>query len=380
MVAGKCLWPSPGVLRKPKGLKSCAAHRWWTWYSGPQTYHRLPELVAKAVREGGGVLDTDFPVEDKFDHLPAPKTQKGVTAFLTIQEGCDKFCSVCVVPYTRGAEFSRDVLSIEQEARAFVDAGVREITLLGQNVNAFNGQGPDGDGWSLAKLLIRLSEIDGLERLRYTTSHPRDMSDDLIAVHRDIPQLMPYLHLPVQAGSDRILQAMNRGHTADEYRRLIDKIRKARPDIAMSSDFIVGFPGETDKDFDAPMALVRDVTYSQAFSFKYSARPGTPGASLPQQIDETVKSERLTELQKLLSEQQAAFNAACVGSRLPVLFEGKGRQPGQALGRSPYLQPIHVSANADLVGEIHDTQVVAALPNSLSGELCQAPAAMEVLS
>ncbi len=347
---------------------------------GPQTYHRLPELVAKAVREGGGVLDTDFPVEDKFDHLPAPKAQQGVTAFLTIQEGCDKFCSFCVVPYTRGAEFSRDVMSIEQEARALVDAGVREITLLGQNVNAFNGQGPDAEDWSLAKLLIRLSEIDGLDRLRYTTSHPRDMDDDLIAVHRDIPQLMPYLHLPVQAGSDRILQAMNRGHTADDYRRLIDKIREARPDIAMSSDFIVGFPGETDKDFDATMSLVRDVTYSQAFSFKYSARPGTPGASLPQQIDETVKSDRLTELQKLLTEQQAAFNAACVGSRLPVLFEGKGRQPGQALGRSPYLQPIHVSADADLVGEIHDTKVVAALSNSLSGELCHAQAPMEVLS
>ena len=347
---------------------------------GPQTYHRLPELVAKAVREGGGVLDTDFPVEDKFDHLPAPKSHQGVTAFLTIQEGCDKFCSFCVVPYTRGAEFSRDVMSIEQEARALVDAGVREITLLGQNVNAFNGQGPDAEDWSLAKLLIRLSEIDGLDRLRYTTSHPRDMDDDLIAVHRDIPQLMPYLHLPVQAGSDRILQAMNRGHTADDYRRLIDKIREARPDIALSSDFIVGFPGETDKDFEATMALVRDVTYSQAFSFKYSARPGTPGASLPQQIDETVKSERLTELQKLLTEQQAAFNAACVGSRLPVLFEGKGRQPGQALGRSPYLQPIHVSADADLVGEIHDTKVVAALPNSLSGELCHAQAPMEVLS
>ena len=347
---------------------------------GPQTYHRLPELVAKAVREGGGVLDTDFPVEDKFDHLPAPKAQQGVTAFLTIQEGCDKFCSFCVVPYTRGAEFSRDVVSIEQEARAFVDAGVREITLLGQNVNAFNGTGPDGDRWSLAKLLVRLSEIDGLDRLRYTTSHPRDMSDDLIAVHRDLPQLMPYLHLPVQAGSDRILQAMNRGHTADDYRRLIDKIRDARPDIAMSSDFIVGFPGESDRDFEATMALIRDVTYSQAFSFKYSARPGTPGASLPQQIDETVKSERLTELQKLLTEQQAAFNAACVGSRLPVLFEGKGRQPGQALGRSPYLQPIHVSADADLVGQIHDTKVLTALPNSLSGELCDVPAAMEVLS
>ena len=347
---------------------------------GPQTYHRLPELVAKAVREGGGVLDTDFPVEDKFDHLPAPKAQKGVTTFLTIQEGCDKFCSFCVVPYTRGAEFSRDVLSIEQEARAFVDAGVREITLLGQNVNAFNGAGPDGDRWSLAKLLVRLSEIDGLDRLRYTTSHPRDMSDDLIAVHRDIPQLMPYLHLPVQAGSDRILQAMNRGHTADDYRRLVDKIREARPDIAMSSDFIVGFPGETDRDFDATMALVRDVTYSQAFSFKYSARPGTPGASLPQQIDETVKSERLTELQKLLSKQQADFNAACVGLNLPVLFEGKGRQPGQALGRSPYLQPVHVSADADLVGGIYNAKIVAALSNSLSGELCEAPAAMEIVS
>ncbi len=336
---------------------------------GPQTYHRLPELVARAVREGGGVLDTDFPVEDKFDHLPEPQKPHGVTAFLTIQEGCDKFCSFCVVPYTRGAEFSRAVTSVEKEARAFVAACVREITLLGQNVNAYRGTGPDGNVWGLAQLLAHLSEIDGLDRLRYTTSHPRDMTDDLIAAHRDIPQIMPYLHLPVQAGSDRILAAMNRGHTGDEYRRLVDKIRDARPDIALSSDFIVGFPGETDKDFEATLQLVRDVTYSQAFSFKYSERPGTPGAALPQQIDEAVKSERLAALQALLNEQQSAFNASCVGSTLPVLFEGKGRQPGQAIGRSPYLQPVHVSAKEALIGEIRETQVVAALSNSLSGEL-----------
>ncbi len=337
---------------------------------GPQTYHRLPELVARAVRDGGGVLDTDFPVEDKFDHLPEPTSQTGVTAFLTIQEGCDKFCSFCVVPYTRGAEFSRDVASIEKEARALVAAGVREITLLGQNVNAYRGQGPGDSSWSLAQLLTHLAKIDGLDRLRYTTSHPRDMTDELIAVHRDVPQVMPYLHLPVQSGSDRILDAMNRGHSADEYRRLVDKIRMARPDIALSSDFIVGFPGETDRDFEETLRLIRDVTYSQAFSFKYSERPGTPGTALPQQIEEHVKAERLTELQKLLNEQQIAFNQACVGAKLPVLFEGKGRKPGQSIGRSPYLQPVHVAAKNDLFGEIRDTQVVAALSNSLSGTLC----------
>ncbi|MBO6639833.1 MAG: tRNA (N6-isopentenyl adenosine(37)-C2)-methylthiotransferase MiaB [Roseitalea sp.] len=325
---------------------------------GPTTYHRLPDVVARA-RDGEKVVETEFAVEDKFEHLPGQEKRqvrsRGVTAFLTVQEGCDKFCTFCVVPYTRGAEVSRPVSQIAEEARRLVDAGVREITLLGQNVNAWHGEGPDGRPWGLGELLHELARIDGLARLRYTTSHPRDMDDALIAAHRDLDILMPYLHLPVQAGADRVLKAMNRKHTANDYRRLVDRIRKARPDIALSGDFIVGFPGETDADFEDTMRIVRDVTYAQAFSFKYSPRPGTPGATMDGHVDETVKSERLQMLQALLGVQQAAFMKSLEGRDIAVLLEKPGRDAGQLVGRSPWLQPVICD---DTVGQIGDTVTV----------------------
>ncbi len=333
---------------------------------GPQTYHRLPEMVAQASRAGGKVIETDFPPEDKFDHLPDSATPQGVTAFLTIQEGCDKFCSFCVVPYTRGAEQSRPAAAILREARHLVAQGAREITLLGQNVNAWHNE-----GWGLGRLLRELAEIPDLPRLRYATSHPRDMDDDLIAAHRDLPTLMPFLHLPVQSGSDRILDAMNRKHTADDYRRVVDKLRAARPDIALSSDFIVGHPGETEADFEATMTLVRDIGFAQAYSFKYSPRPGTPAAGAPAQVPEPEKDRRLQALQALLREQQARFAQACVGLTLPVLFTGLGRHPGQIAGRSPFLHPVHLSGHADLIGTESMVRIVAAHPNSLAGTLVQ---------
>ena len=287
---------------------------------GPQSYHRLPEMIAKVAREARVALETDFPAEDKFDHLPEEHAPRGATAFLTVQEGCDKFCTFCVVPYTRGAEFSRPVEQIVEEARRLVAKGTREITLLGQNVNAYHGEGPDGTHWSLAKLIRHIARAAHVERLRYTTSHPRDMDDDLIAAHGDVEQLMPFLHLPVQSGSDRMLRAMNRGHTCDDYLKLVERIRASRPDIALSSDFIVGFPGETDADFEATLALVKRVIFAQAFSFKYSARPGTPASAATKQVPEDVKSERLQILQALLIEQSRAFSQACTGRILPVLF------------------------------------------------------------
>jgi tRNA-2-methylthio-N6-dimethylallyladenosine synthase len=323
-------------------------------------------MVARAARAGGKVIETDFPPEDKFDHLPDSATPQGVTAFLTIQEGCDKFCSFCVVPYTRGAEQSRSAATILREARHLVAQGAREITLLGQNVNAWQH-----DGWNLARLLHALAEIPDLLRLRYATSHPRDMDDDLIAAHRDVPILMPFLHLPVQSGSDRILVAMNRKHTGDDYRRIVDKLRAARPDIALSSDFIVGHPGETEADFEATMALVRDITFAQAYSFKYSPRPGTPAAGAPAQVPETDKDRRLQALQALLRDQQQRFNAGCVGLDLPVLFTGLGRHPGQVAGRSPFLQPIHLTGSASLIGTESMVRIVANYPNSLAGTLVQ---------
>ncbi len=344
---------------------------------GPQSYHRLPEMVAKLARDGGHVLDTDFPIEDKFDALPKAKSNGAATAFLTVQEGCDKFCTFCVVPYTRGAEFSRSVEKIEAEARALVAGGVRELTLLGQNVNAFHGQGADGKDWGLGRLITHLAAIDGLERLRYTTSHPRDMDDELIDAHGNVEKLMPYLHLPVQSGSDRILKAMNRQHTGDEYRALVHRIREARPDLALSSDFIVGFPGESDDDFEATMQLIRDVGYAQAFSFKYSPRPGTPGADMKDQIPEDVKSARLQELQALLNEQATAFHGAMVGRELDVLFEKLGRHDGQLSGRSPYLQPVHVTGPDALIGQIAKVRITSTQTNSLGGELV-APSAREV--
>jgi len=339
---------------------------------GPQTYHRLPELVARAHRAAGAVLDTDFPSESKFDHLPETQAVDGPTAFLSIQEGCDKFCTFCVVPYTRGAEFSRPAAAILVEARRLVAAGVAEITLLGQNVNAWHGDGPDGSAWSFAQLLYALADVPGLERLRYTTSHPRDMADDLIAAHGEIEQLMPYLHLPVQSGSDAILKAMNRRHTADDYRRLVDRIRAARPDIAMSCDFIVGFPGESDADFGATLKLVSDIGYASAFTFKYSPRPGTPAAGETRQVDETAKSERLSALQQLLGAQHDAFNHTMVGRTLPVLFERVGRKDGQLIGRSPYLQAVYATAAPELMGRIVPVTIIEAKPNSLAGMLAGA--------
>jgi tRNA-2-methylthio-N6-dimethylallyladenosine synthase len=335
---------------------------------GPQTYHRLPELVAKAAREGGGVLDTSFPTETKFDHLPAARTASGVTAFLSVQEGCDKFCTFCVVPYTRGAEFSRPAAQIIAEAEQLVAGGAREITLLGQNVNAYHGAAPDGGEWRLGDLLRALARLPGLERLRYTTSHPRDMDDGLIAAHRDVDQLMPFLHLPVQSGSDRILAAMNRRHTADEYRRTVQKLREARPHLALSSDFIVGYPGESELDFRATLDLVSEIEFAQAFSFKYSPRPGTP-AAIERQVPEPAKAERLAELQALLQKQQRAFNAATVGTTLPVLFEKPGRHDGQLVGRSPYLQPVHADASPEGIGQILPVEIVSASANSLAGRI-----------
>jgi tRNA-2-methylthio-N6-dimethylallyladenosine synthase len=338
---------------------------------GPQTYHRLPDALRRA-KDGERVVDTEYALEDKFEHLPMPEKPKirarGVTAFLTVQEGCDKFCTFCVVPYTRGSEVSRSVAQIVEEAEKLVDGGVREITLLGQNVNAWHGAGPKGEAWGLGDLLYRLAEIPGLARLRYTTSHPRDMDDRLIGAHRDLRMLMPYLHLPVQAGSDRILKAMNRRHTAAEYLALIDRIRIARPDIALSGDFIVGFPGETDEDFEATLRLVETVNYAQAFSFKYSTRPGTPGAELKDQVPEEVKAERLERLQGLLLRQQLAFAEACVGKVLDILLEKPGRMPGQLIGRSPFLQSVNLDAKASQIGEIINVRITGTSTNSLFAE------------
>ena len=340
---------------------------------GPQSYHRLPEMIAKIARGARIALETDFPAEDKFDHLPKEQGINGPTAFLTVQEGCDKFCTFCVVPYTRGAEFSRPGQQIVHEAERLAENGVREVTLLGQNVNAYHGEGPDGKKWSLAKLIGRLARIEGLERLRYTTSHPRDMDEDLIAAHGNVEKLMPFLHLPVQSGSDRLLRAMNRGHNRDDYLKTLERVRAARSDIALSSDFIVGFPGESDDDFQATLTLVREAKFAQAFSFKYSARPGTPAASIARQIPDDVKSERLQILQALLVEQNQAFNRACKGRAFDVLFEKPGRKPGQAVGRSPYLQPVHVEGAAALIGKLARVEIAAALPNSLRGILVADP-------
>jgi tRNA-2-methylthio-N6-dimethylallyladenosine synthase len=336
---------------------------------GPQTYHRLPEMVARAARAAGAVIDTEFPAVSKFDHLPAQEGRQDVVGFLTIQEGCDRFCSFCVVPYTRGAEASRPAAAILDEARRMAALGSREIVLLGQNVNAWHGEGPDGSVWSLARLLRALAELPGVARLRYTTSHPRDMDDDLIAAHGDIPALLPFLHLPVQSGSDRVLAAMNRRHDADAYRRLADRLRAARPDLALSTDFIVGHPGETAADFAATMRLAGDVGFAMAYSFKYSPRPGTPAAAMTAQVPEAEKDRRLQELQALLRDQQNAFNAACVGRRLDVLFTGPGRHPGQIAGRSPYLQPVHLTGPASLIGTVAPVRIAAAHTNSLSASL-----------
>ncbi len=344
---------------------------------GPQSYHRLPELLARAER-GDKPVDTEFAVDDKFDHLAAPTPSairaRGVSAFVTVQEGCDKFCTFCVVPYTRGAEISRPVAKIIAEVEQLAAAGVREITLIGQNVNAYHGEGAHGRPWSLAQLLERVGDIAGIERLRYTTSHPRDMDDDLIAAHRDLPKLMPQLHLPVQSGSDRILAAMNRRHTRADYLDIVARLRSARPDLALTSDFIVGFPGESEADFAETLGLIGEIGFCGAFSFKYSPRPGTPGAELDDQIDEDTKSDRLHRLQAAIDRHHEAFNRNCLGRTFDVLFEKPGRYAGQLVGRSPYLQPVQVTAPASMIGEIAPVTITEIASNSLFGTLAHAPA------
>src|SRR6188768_2555315 len=339
---------------------------------GPQSYHRLPELLARDER----AVETEFPVEDKFGFLPAPSKgatrARGVTAFVTVQEGCDKFCTFCVVPYTRGVEVSRPVGKILDEVQNLADAGVREITLIGQNVNAYHGEGPGG-AWSLGRLLRRVAEIPGIVRLRYSTSHPCDVDDDLIAAHRDLPQLSPQLHLPVQSGSDRILGAMNRRHTRADYLRTVERLRAARPDLALTSDFIVGFPAETEADFADTLRIVDEVGYAGAFSFKYSPRPGTPGANMSEQIAEDMKAERLARLQAAINRNAAAFNAGCRGLTFDVLLEKPGRLPGQLTGRSPYLQPVQVMAPSQLTGMMVPVTITDIGTNSLFGVLAESP-------
>jgi len=338
---------------------------------GPQTYHRLPEMIGRALRtvDGKGIVDTDFPLESKFDALPEMDEGVGPSAFLSIQEGCDKFCTFCVVPYTRGAEFSRPLQSILLEASKLVERGVREITLLGQNVNAYHGLMENGKECQFGELLFKLADIQGLDRIRYMTSHPRDMDDLLYQAHRDLPQVMPFIHLPVQSGSDRVLEAMNRKHKAEVYFEIIEKLRAARPDIALSSDFIVGFPGESDQDFEATLELVRRVKYHMAYSFKYSPRPGTPGSAMELQVPEDVKTERLSRLQELLIAHQVEFNQAMIGKTTPVLLDRKGKQDGQFLGRNPYMQSVYVEAHPRLWGQIVDVEVTNAFQNSLTGKI-----------
>jgi tRNA-2-methylthio-N6-dimethylallyladenosine synthase len=331
---------------------------------GPQAYHRLPGMLTRTAE--GPQVDTDMPAEDKFDHIPAARGRAAPTAFLTVQEGCDKFCAFCVVPYTRGAEVSRPVAKLLAEARALADRGAREITLLGQNVNAYHGRGPDGAAWSLARLVEALADVEGLARIRYTTSHPNDMADDLIAAHAEQPKLMPYLHLPVQSGSDRVLKAMNRRHTAEDYLRLVERIRAARPDIALSGDFIVGFPGETEADFADTLALAAAVGYAHAYSFKYSPRPGTPAADAGAQVPEDEKADRLARLQARLAADQTAFNAAMVGRTVEALFERTGREPGQLIGRTPWLQSVHVLAEPARLGTLGRVRLDRAEPNSFA--------------
>jgi tRNA-2-methylthio-N6-dimethylallyladenosine synthase len=339
---------------------------------GPQSYHHLPQLIARAKNEGRAI-ETEFPAQDKFGVLPQPAPAairaRGISAFVTVQEGCDKFCTFCVVPYTRGAEVSRRVEKIADDVQRLTDNGVREITLIGQNVNAYHGEGSDGASWTLGRLLHRLAEIPGLARLRYSTSHPRDVDDSLIEAHRDLPQLMPFVHLPVQSGSDRILAAMNRKHTARDYCEIIDRFRAVRQDIAFSSDFIVGFPGETEQDFSATLALVTQIGYAAAYSFKYSPRPGTPAADMQETMSTAGMDERLARLQDLINSQQSAFNKAAIGTTMDVLFEGPARNPGQVVGRSAYLQPVHVMAPPDIVGKVLPVRIESLERFSLLGTL-----------
>lgn len=345
---------------------------------GPQTYHNLPEMLKKSLSlksrgEKSRILDTGLAVDEKFNQLSKKGVKKKATAFLTIQEGCDKFCTFCVVPYTRGAEYSRPIEDILKDGEKLAEAGVVEVTLLGQNVNAFHGVSENGEEWGLPQLIRQLAKVDGIERIRYTTSHPHDMTDELLKVHGDLKECMPYLHLPVQAGSDRILKAMNRTHDSASYKKIIEDLRKERPSIALSGDFIVGFPGETDEDFEETMNLVREVKYAQAYSFKYSPRPGTPAADMDDQVDEKIKSERLSRLQALLKEQQSDFNNSVIGQILSVLIEGKGKAEDAVFGRSPYMQAVQVKVGEDKVaalqGKIVDVKIKAANTFYIEGVL-----------
>jgi tRNA-2-methylthio-N6-dimethylallyladenosine synthase len=359
-----------GCVAQAEGEEITRRAPWVDIVVGPQTYHRLPELVGQLDPSSRNrIIDTDFPEEVKFDFLPGEHAPRGPAAFLSVQEGCDKFCAFCVVPYTRGAEFSRPVKTVLEEARRLVASGTRELTLLGQNVNAYHGAHDNGKDWSLGRLIRALAEVDGLERIRYTTSHPLDMDDELIAAHGDVPQLMPYLHLPIQSGSNHILQEMNRRHTSDVYLAVIDKLRNVRPDIAMSGDFIVGFPGESDADFAETLALVSKVGYASAYSFKYSPRPGTPAANADVQVAEAVKSERLESLQQLLNAQQFAFNKSTEGRVVDVLVERAGGRDGQMAGRSPYMQAVNFIGTADQIGQIVLCRLSAARQNSMTGEI-----------
>ena len=365
-----------GCVAQAEGAEIMRRAPWVDVVVGPQTYHRLPELVRRAEAGERGLLDIDFPLESKFDRLPEEGAGQGPAAFLTIQEGCDKFCSFCVVPYTRGAEHSRPAAAVLVEARRLIERGAREITLLGQNVNAYHGEAPGGGAeWGLARLIRALADLPGLARIRYTTSHPRDMGGELIAAHGEVPALMPYLHLPVQSGSDRVLAAMGRRHTAADYVDLVARLRAARPDLALSSDFIVGHPGEDEADFEATMALVRTVGFAQAYSFKYSPRPGTPAAAAENQVGDAAKADRLARLQDLLNAQQREFNRLTVGRTVPVLFDRRGRKPRQLAGRTPAMQAVHVTCEdpESLMGEIRDVVVTEAHANSLQGELADAP-------
>ena len=358
-----------GCVAQAEGAEISRRAPWVDVVVGPQAYHRLPELITDIdPASRNAIIDTDFPVEDKFDFLPEEHAPRGPAAFLSIQEGCDKFCTFCVVPYTRGAEFSRPAASVLEEARRLVANGTVELSLLGQNVNAWAAEGPDGSKWNFARLLYALAEVDGLKRIRYTTSHPRDMNNDLYRAHAEIPQLMPYLHLPVQAGSDRILDAMNRHHTRDDYMRIIDRLREARPDMALSGDFIVGFPGETDRDFADTLSLINDVNYASAYSFKYSPRPGTPASLSEDQVPEDVKSERLQSLQQLISAQQFAFNQAKVGEVMDILIERPANRANQMAGRSPWMQAVHFSSDVGTIGDIVSLKITEAHQNSLSAE------------
>ncbi len=335
--------------------------------TGPLTYHRLPQIIEKALNEQKKTIDTEFPAEAKFDFLPLVKSSGGCS-YLAIQEGCDNFCTYCVVPYTRGAEYSRPVASVLEEAKRLVEQGTVEINLLGQNVNSYHGEDSSGKERNLAYLLQELAKIDGLKRLRYTTSYPADMDDDLIACHKDLAKLMPYLHLPIQSGSDKILKAMNRRHTSGDYLKIIEKLKKANPNIGMSSDFIVGFPSETDADFKDTLNIVNEVKFIQAFSFKYSKRPGTPAAVMKDQVPEHIKDERLQTLQELLFDYQHKFNLSCIGKTMPVLFESAGRHQGQLLGRTPYMQNLHATLDKSFLNKIIEIQITGATPNSLSGK------------